>query len=32
MTPFVTSFLVAWALGYALGFKVRMIRAALSAA
>lgn len=32
MTPFVTSFLIAWAAGYVLGFKVRMIRAALTAA
>ena len=32
MTTFVGVFLAAWAIGYALGYKVRMIRTALYAA
>jgi len=32
MTTFVAVFLAAWAAGYVLGFKVRLIRAALYAA
>jgi len=31
MTSFVAVFLAAWAAGYVLGFKVRMIKTALSA-
>lgn len=31
MTSFVAVFLAAWACGYVLGFKVRMIRSALMA-
>jgi len=32
MTEFVPIFLAAWAVGYVLGFKVRMVRLAFSAA
>lgn len=32
MTTYVAIFLAAWAVGYVLGFKVRMIRSALYAA
>ena len=32
MIELITSFLACWAAGYALGFKVRMIHAAFSAA
>lgn len=31
MTEFTSVFLLAWAVGYVLGFKIRMIRLALSA-
>lgn len=31
MTTYVGVFLLAWAIGYVLGFKVRMIRMALTA-
>jgi hypothetical protein len=31
MTSFVAVFLAAWAVGYVLGFKVRVVRMALSA-
>jgi hypothetical protein len=32
MTSYVAIFLAAWAIGYVLGFKVRMVRSALYAA
>lgn len=32
MTSFVAAYLFAWAVGYVLGYKVRMVRSALYAA